>query len=289
MAIIYKITNLINNKIYIGQTIRPINVRWNEHKHESFKKDGHGYNYHLHNAIRKYGVQNFKIEQIYRCEDDNRFDAESYFIQKYNSTNPQIGYNFVVEGLGRTQYITNDILDLWGQGFLINQIAEKIGCHKSTVSNRLKNNGITQEEINQRFAKYVSLRDGKPVLQYNLNGDFIQEWPSATSCQSQGYSQSAISQVCNQKQKSAYNFLWKYKQDNRDIKQWVQINNNKKKGGKPQKTIIQFSLLDHSEIKRFPSASEAAKSLGLKDKSCICQAARKKGKSHGYYWQYQEY
>lgn len=289
MASIYKITNLINNKIYIGQTIRPINVRWNEHKHESFKKDGHGYNYHLHNAIRKYGIQNFKIEQIYRCEDDNRFDAESYFIQKYNSTNPQIGYNFIVEGSGKTQYITNDILNLWEQGFLINQIAEKIGCHKSTISNRLKNNGITQEEINQRFAKYVSLRDGKPVLQYDLQGNFINEWPSASSCETNGYEQSAISNVCNQKQKSAYNYLWKYKEDKRDIQQWVLLNKNKKKGGKPQKPIIQFSLQNHIELNRFPSASEAAKAIGLNDKSCICRAARKKGTSHGYYWEYQEY
>ena len=69
MAYIYKITNLINSKIYIGQTIRSINVRWNQHKSESFNNHGHGYNYHLHNAIRKYGSDNFKIEIIEQCPD----------------------------------------------------------------------------------------------------------------------------------------------------------------------------------------------------------------------------
>ena len=61
MAIIYKITNLANNKIYIGETIRNLNVRWNEHKSEALG-GRHGYTYHLHNAIRKYGIDNFIIE-----------------------------------------------------------------------------------------------------------------------------------------------------------------------------------------------------------------------------------
>lgn len=287
MAYIYKITNLINNKIYIGQTIRSINVRWNQHKSESFNKSGHGYNYHLHSAIRKYGIQNFKIEIIEQCPDEDRFDEESYLIKKYNTTNPKIGYNFVIEGSGNTPYATEDILKLWNQGLLINQIAEKMGCHKKVISDRLKANGITHEDIINRFKKYLIQRDGKIVEQYDLQGNLIKEWSSTGECGKAGFAQSAICQVCNQKQKSAYNFLWKYKNDLRPIQEWIKLYKSKKIGGKPKKAIIQYSLQNYKEIQRFPSAAEAAKSLKLKDKSCICRAARKKGKSHGYYWRYE--
>ena len=52
---IYKITNLVNSKIYIGQTIRSLKERFRQHIY----KQGCTY---LHNAILKYGKENFKIE-----------------------------------------------------------------------------------------------------------------------------------------------------------------------------------------------------------------------------------
>ena len=60
---IYKITCLINNKVYIGQTIRTIEDRWIKHQRESI-----GGKYQLDTkfarALRKYGVDNFKIELL---------------------------------------------------------------------------------------------------------------------------------------------------------------------------------------------------------------------------------
>ena len=79
MAIIYKITNKINSKVYIGETIRTLKVRWNEHKSESYT-EGHGYSYHLHCAIRKYGAENFLVEEIEKCPDDQRFIREHHYI-----------------------------------------------------------------------------------------------------------------------------------------------------------------------------------------------------------------
>lgn len=288
MAYIYKITNLINSKIYIGQTIRSINVRWNQHKSESFNNHGHGYNYHLHNAIRKYGSDNFKIEIIEQCPDEERFEEETYYIKKYNSTDPKIGYNFVIQGTGKTQYATEDILELWNQGLIVNQIAEKLGCHKNVITNRLHANNISHEDIMKRFGEYVKKRNGKIVEQYDLTGRFIGQWPSTEQCEKGGFAQSAVCSVCNQKQKSAYNFLWKYKDDPRPISEWIEKVNNKKSAGKPKKPVIQYSLSTHEEIQRFPSAAEAARFLHLNDKSVICRAARVKGKSHGYYWEYEK-
>jgi group I intron endonuclease len=57
--LIYKITNLINNKIYIGKTIRTVELRWQEHIRDS--KTGKT---PLYLAMQKYGINNFKIEII---------------------------------------------------------------------------------------------------------------------------------------------------------------------------------------------------------------------------------
>ncbi len=57
---IYKITNTINNKCYIGQTRTNINKRWNKHKFVSTDPGNKAYNYPLYNAFRKYGIDKFK-------------------------------------------------------------------------------------------------------------------------------------------------------------------------------------------------------------------------------------
>ena len=86
--IIYRITNTINNKFYIGQTIFPLIIRWRRHK--SSKR----YDY-LHNSIRKYGPDAFSTEIIEDniCDIDILNEREAYWISFYNTTNPLIGYN----------------------------------------------------------------------------------------------------------------------------------------------------------------------------------------------------
>ena len=58
---IYKITNLINEKVYIGQSV-DINYRFNNHKSESFNPKSNAYNTAIHRAIRKYGVKIFLLK-----------------------------------------------------------------------------------------------------------------------------------------------------------------------------------------------------------------------------------
>lgn len=284
MAIIYKITNLINNKIYIGETIRNLNVRWNEHKSEALG-GRHGYTYHLHNAMRKYGIDNFTIEIIDNCPDGERFLLESEYIQKYNSNNPEIGYNTVIEGTGRTLISTDAILEAWEEGLTINDTAKLLGVHKSTISKRLHANNITDEEIQERRGESVKQRCSRPVLQYDLQGNLIKRWPSASSCQEDGYTQSEISSCCRQEIRIAYNYLWKYEDDDRSIQEWINRANNYQSAGKPKKPIQQFDL-NMNLIAEYDSAADAARALNKKDKSNICRAARKGCKAYNSYWKY---
>lgn len=92
MGYVYKITNNINNKIYVGMTRYTIQKRWQEHKNKYKKK-----NTHLYFAMRKYGIENFSIEVIEECKEEDLILREAYWIQFYNSYND--GYN-MTEGKG---------------------------------------------------------------------------------------------------------------------------------------------------------------------------------------------
>jgi len=77
--IIYKTTNLINGKIYIGQTTVGIDNRWKTHiraKDDSI----------IHKAMRKYGTDNFKIECLYECDNiEDLNEQEKYYISHYKT------------------------------------------------------------------------------------------------------------------------------------------------------------------------------------------------------------
>lgn len=90
---IYKITNLINNKVYIGQTIQTIEKRFIQHK--SHARTGNN-NHKLANALRKYGEDNFIVENIEDCEQELLDEREKYWINFYNSIKE--GYNTIEGG-----------------------------------------------------------------------------------------------------------------------------------------------------------------------------------------------
>ena len=94
--IIYKITNNINNKIYIGLTTCSLSYRWSKHLTESKNINN---NKHLYKAIRKYGSENFSIEQIDSTDNFKKLgQLEREYIKKYDSQNPNKGYNLTAGG-----------------------------------------------------------------------------------------------------------------------------------------------------------------------------------------------
>lgn len=102
MAYIYKITNKINGNIYIGQTIQTLAQRWGNHVHAALTEGHRDYTCPLHNAIRKYGKDNFEKIIIEECSIEELNDKEKYWIQYYNSYNN--GYNASLGGDGHQKY-----------------------------------------------------------------------------------------------------------------------------------------------------------------------------------------
>lgn len=92
---IYCITNIKNNKRYIGQSVN-IKKRFYSHRY-SLKKQIH-INKHLQSAWNKYGRDNFKFEILKECSRDELNKYEIEFIKKYDTTNPQKGYNHELGG-----------------------------------------------------------------------------------------------------------------------------------------------------------------------------------------------
>ena len=103
MHYIYKYTNKINGKVYIGQT-NNLQKRFNGHKSEAFNPKSKGYNLPFHCAIRKYGIKNFIYEVLEEIEDgesqDFINDREIFFIDFYHSLTTENGYNLTVGGDG---------------------------------------------------------------------------------------------------------------------------------------------------------------------------------------------
>lgn len=95
---IYLTTNLINNKIYVGQR-----------KSDKFIKAYYGSGVYFKKALKKYGKENFKVELITwsnNKEQSNMF--EIFWIKTFDATNPEIGYNLCNGGRGTSGYKLSD-------------------------------------------------------------------------------------------------------------------------------------------------------------------------------------
>lgn len=91
---IYKTTNIVNNKIYIGQ-----------HRYSAFDETYIGSGTLLWKAINKYGRDNFICEMLEECNSFEELNVkENYYIQLYKSNNLEIGYNMTSGGQGTVDY-----------------------------------------------------------------------------------------------------------------------------------------------------------------------------------------
>lgn len=280
MAYIYKITNNLNKKCYIGETLRPIEVRWKQHQQRS--KDENNTEY-LYNAIRKYGIENFTIEEIETCPDENRFERETYYILMLDTMAPN-GYNLVLSQNGQTKDIKDKLLKLWSEGLLITEIAKEIKLNIKTTRYYLYNNGITKEQILERRDALAGRRSRKPVRQYDLEGNFIQDFLSASEAgRVLNLNHASISKACKGSLLTYKNFIWQYEeQDNVD--EIIKLIRIKRKTGINEKKIVKLN--DQKQvIEIFPSASAAGRSIN-KAHAGIGYAARNGTKAYGFYWEY---
>lgn len=190
--IIYKITNLKNNKIYIGQTIRSLEKRWQEH----LKAAHNNIELHLYEAIRTYGEDNFKIEIIDTAPTQDILDEkEKYWIQYYDTLDSKKGYNNI-EG-GDTNPMSNaQILEKHNHKMRTEEVRNKIS---STMKKLRAENGfseITRQKISEKLKgnqhgkgksrplsaiKTTAIAHYKKVYCLDLEGNKLKEFESIKS------------------------------------------------------------------------------------------------------------
>ncbi len=109
-GLIYKITCLITNKIYIGKTTRSIKDRFRDHIYNATKKYKTYNSIPLYNAIKKYGKENFIIEQIAEATSlEELNNLEEYFIKELHAQDKKMGYNVVKGGNGGWENINSSL------------------------------------------------------------------------------------------------------------------------------------------------------------------------------------
>lgn len=211
MAYIYKITNLINGKSYIGKTLSTIDERWNEHCRAVRRKRCE--KRPLYSAMNKYGIDNFKIEQIEECNDDIVNEREVYWIEYFGTF--KNGYNATIGGDGK-HYLDYDLIcETYKQVQNAVKTAEICECCADSVRNILRERHIpifSSQEIQQ----------SKMINQYTLDREYIKTFSSISDAAR--YIQSLapekrtnmsgivahISHVAQGKRKTAYKYIWKY-------------------------------------------------------------------------------
>ena len=214
MSYIYKITNNINGKIYIGKTMRSIKQRWKEHLANIKKEECK--NRPLYRAINKYGVENFSIEKIEECSDIILSDREKYWIEYYNSF--KNGYNATKGGDGSPYIDRKLVIETYKQIQNCKKTAEILNIHIDSVYKILKSNNI-ERKSSQEISKECS---SKPVYMLNKKdlrilkvfasmkeaAKYIQEQTN-NNTDLRGMA-SHIREVCQGKRKTAYGYNWKF-------------------------------------------------------------------------------
>lgn len=102
---IYKLTNIINGKCYIGKTERTLDIRWKSHVYDSLKRN---YKSLINYAIRKYGPESFNKHVLYVCKSKNILDnMEILMIKEHHSHVSEGGYNMTYGGEGGDTFTNN--------------------------------------------------------------------------------------------------------------------------------------------------------------------------------------
>jgi group I intron endonuclease len=206
ISCVYKITNLINNKIYIGSTYS-FKKRKNSHIN-LLNLDKHG-NRHLQNAWNKYGEESFKFEILEKCEVCSLIEREQYYI---NNLKPD--YNILkiansLKGYTHSEKTKKVISEKMKQRIFTEKHKENI--RKSYLGKKGKDHPAFGKKRNQEQISKMKKVLYKKVHQYDLNLNFIQTFSSVLEASDfTKISASSIASVARRKSKNPKKYIWRY-------------------------------------------------------------------------------
>ena len=198
--IVYCITNLLNNKKYVGLTTGSLKKRWSEHKSTKTEKQI------IHKALQKYGEENFSIEVLEECSSLNDLNkSEIYWIKKLNTLKPN-GYNLSNGGnsLGKHSEETKLKISLGQKGNKRKPLSEE---HKKKISTASKGK-ILSKESRRNQSKGKDHKKKKIIDQYGFVYESIIECARTLNLE-----RSAIRKVLSKKNTHTKGYILNYYKD----------------------------------------------------------------------------
>ena len=286
---VYKVTNKVNNKVYVGRTL-DFFKRITQHCKESESETSQ-----LHMDFKKYGIENFTWEVL--CIVDDKYEAdkkEKEYIRLFGSLEPN-GYNKTGGGTSGVSWDTKPILCFEEDGTLIKKyesasqtvvdgffIHGVIDCcdHKATrchgkvfmYEEEFLKNGFMKREKSYKSFQH-------PVVQCDLQGNFIAEFDSVIEAsRNTGIERPSISSNIIGQRKTTGGYIFVYKEDF-PIKD-LGTHSKKKKGRK----VAQINPETNEQIAIYNSIAEAGRALGVNYKAIQRIVDRDNRTAYGYKW-----
>lgn len=193
MGYIYKITNLINNKVYIGQTRNTIQQRMYRHWFNAkTAKTG------IDKALFKYGKDNFTVDTICECENEQLDELERFYVKQYGAYGPA-GYNLTPGGQEGfiLRFDSKDVVQKYQELGSVIKTADYYDCCEKTISNILHSQHIAiqhNNNVNNILGKGKPFQEGdnvKAVRIVELEMDFNSLKECAEWLLTKGYSKAS--------------------------------------------------------------------------------------------------
>lgn len=218
---IYKITSP-ENKVYIGQSI-DIERRFSEYKRLQKRSAGRK----IISSLKKHGVINHKFEVIEECLIEQLHEKEYYWKQYYKSVEDGLNCDYFDNSGGPRSEETKRRISEGTKGKKRSEVTKqklrkpKTEQHKQNISKAKQNiSEETKRKISESKKGKTPNRDYKawakqqqiPILQYDLNGNFIKEWEGVkVAALYLGCDPTTITANLKGKTKKAYGYIWKRK------------------------------------------------------------------------------
>jgi group I intron endonuclease len=218
---IYKITSP-SNKIYIGQSIN-IERRFKEYKRIAKRSAG----VKIINSLLKYGPENHVFEVIEECNENQLNEREIFWKQYYKSVEHGLNCDYFDKGGGPKSEETRRKMSEGGKGKKRSEETKqklrkpKTEEHKQNISKSKQNiSEETKRKISEgkkgktpnRDYKEWAKQQQKPILQYDLEGNFIREWEGTKVAAAYlGCDPTTITANLKGKTKKGYGYIWKRK------------------------------------------------------------------------------
>lgn len=232
MGYIYKITNIINQDFYIGQTKCKLNARFRTHK--SNAKSSKYINNKFYNAVLKYGINNFKINVLEECNNEELDNKEIYYIDllkpKYNtSKGGKSTKGFSGKSLSNVHFKNlresnfKKVYQYSLNGDFIQSFNSLIDAgvflghkkHAKQISHCIRGNqptacGYIWKTELIKVEKYIKGTTAIKIAQYSIDNKLIKIWDSALQAEKElGFLSCKICLCLSGKRKLHAGYVWK--------------------------------------------------------------------------------